>query len=309
MEGVNSSSIFYFQEVVCISISGVYQIINKSNNKKYVGSSKDIGHRWYRHKLALRNNKHYNDHLQRAWNKYGEVSFVFKVLEVVEDKSKLLEIEQYWLDKLETYKSKNGYNTCIVAGSIAGIKLSEETKKLIGQRSRERNAVKAILGMKREGEKHGNALLSNYEVKLIKLLFRDTDLRNMEISTLFNVTKDYICELRENKKWKSVVVTYQDVLPEELLVKVIELKEIREKSLKLSTLDVKCIKLMFRDTNISIAHITRLFNVSRGYIDSIIKNKKRNDIKVYPEESIEDFYQYLLAKGIDILKECNYITR
>lgn len=61
--------------------SGIYIILNKLNGKKYVGSSKNIYSRWMKHRALLRINKHYNPHLQNAWNKYGENSFLFSVLE------------------------------------------------------------------------------------------------------------------------------------------------------------------------------------------------------------------------------------
>lgn len=40
--------------------SGIYVITNLKNNKKYVGSSKDIRTRLDRHFRDLRNNRHYN---------------------------------------------------------------------------------------------------------------------------------------------------------------------------------------------------------------------------------------------------------
>ena len=61
---------------VTTRISGIYKIVNKINGKYYVGSSKDvINYRWIHHKRALRSNRHKNDYLQNAWNKYGEDNF------------------------------------------------------------------------------------------------------------------------------------------------------------------------------------------------------------------------------------------
>ena len=76
---------------------GIYCILNKVNNKKYYGSSKDILNRFKRHKRDLRNGVHHNIHLQRSWNKHGEESFEFNIiLECSEDE--LLLIEQEYLD-------------------------------------------------------------------------------------------------------------------------------------------------------------------------------------------------------------------
>ena len=60
---------------------GVYMIKNKINGKFYIGSSVDITYRWARHKRQLRNGNHHSIHLQRAWDKYGEENFEFKVIE------------------------------------------------------------------------------------------------------------------------------------------------------------------------------------------------------------------------------------
>jgi predicted GIY-YIG superfamily endonuclease len=54
-----------------IIISGIYYIKNITNNKLYIGSSKDILKRFYEHKRLLRHNKHHSIRLQRAWDKYG----------------------------------------------------------------------------------------------------------------------------------------------------------------------------------------------------------------------------------------------
>lgn len=58
---------------------GIYKIVNKQNNKYYIGSSSNIEKRWYVHKTRLNNNNHPNKYLQAAWNKYGEQCFLFVI--------------------------------------------------------------------------------------------------------------------------------------------------------------------------------------------------------------------------------------
>ena len=60
---------------------GIYKIVNRINQHYYVGSSKNIPFRWTRHKKALKSSSHHSRRLQRAWNKYGEESFEFIVVE------------------------------------------------------------------------------------------------------------------------------------------------------------------------------------------------------------------------------------
>jgi group I intron endonuclease len=92
---------------------GIYRIINKKNGKCYYGSSKNIEKRWKRHKTGLKHKNHHNLKLQRAWDKYGEDSFDFEVVEECE-LNNLLACEQKYLDLLPEYnvgiKSSGGDN-------------------------------------------------------------------------------------------------------------------------------------------------------------------------------------------------------
>lgn len=112
--------------------SGVYQIVNNVNGKCYVGSSINLHTRRLRHFNDLLKNKHENEHLQRAYNKYGKEAFEFKVIELLEIddniKEKLLSREQFWIDNL-----KPEYNILPVAGSSIGYRHTDEAKKKISK--------------------------------------------------------------------------------------------------------------------------------------------------------------------------------
>lgn len=85
---------------------GIYTIVNTTNNKLYIGSSKDIVSRWYAHRNGLENNLHHNKHLQRAWNKYGSNCFKFDILTLC-DEDLLLTEESFYVGK---YKTSELYN-------------------------------------------------------------------------------------------------------------------------------------------------------------------------------------------------------
>lgn len=108
--------------------SGIYKILNLSNNKFYIGSARNFIERKCNHYSELRRNEHKNKYLQAAWNKYSEWNFEFIVLEYVEDKTKLIEREQFWINFTNCCNSKIGYNLNPTAGSNLGLKLSEEAK-------------------------------------------------------------------------------------------------------------------------------------------------------------------------------------
>lgn len=88
---------------------GIYVITSLKNSKVYIGQSMHIEKRWAEHKKALETNSHYNSHLQRAWNKYGEQSFMFSVLEEC-SVDQLNEREQYWIDYYGGINSNKNYN-------------------------------------------------------------------------------------------------------------------------------------------------------------------------------------------------------
>lgn len=96
--------------------SGIYTITNKINGYRYIGKSKNVAIRLSQHKSLLRNNHHtYRNGelslLQKAWNKYGEDAFGFKIIEFCEV-DKLNEREQYWIGyyKCNHAKYRQGYN-------------------------------------------------------------------------------------------------------------------------------------------------------------------------------------------------------
>ena len=107
-----------------MSESGIYRIVNLTNGKFYIGSAVNLERRWYMHRNRLNAGKHRNAHLQAAWNKYGEAAFEFRVIERVEDKSRLIEREQEWIDSC---RQDLAYNICKVANSRLGVKARPET--------------------------------------------------------------------------------------------------------------------------------------------------------------------------------------
>ena len=125
---------------VKIRITGIYKIVNIVNGKIYIGSALNIYNRIFgsssiSHLKALKNNNHINKKLQNSFNKYGEDSFEFFIVEKC-IKEELLIREQYYLDTLcfaKNYKkfSKYSFNICPNAGSPLGKKASNKTKKIL----------------------------------------------------------------------------------------------------------------------------------------------------------------------------------
>ena len=118
--------------------SGIYQIQNQINGKRYIGSAINLKCRCTQHFSDLRYRRHYNSHLQAAFLKYGETAFLFSVLEYTEPPL-LLEREQHYLNIWSPE-----YNILAIAGSRLGHCHSLETRaKMSAAWTIERRQAKA----------------------------------------------------------------------------------------------------------------------------------------------------------------------
>lgn len=80
--------------------SGVYKILCVPTSKFYIGSTSSFRKRRYQHTKRLRAGTHYNKPLQNAWNKYGEISFEFHIVEItLNTKDERLACERKFLKK------------------------------------------------------------------------------------------------------------------------------------------------------------------------------------------------------------------
>lgn len=95
--------------------SGIYKIVNKLNNKYYIGCSLDIYKRFEQHINELKRKVHKSIAFQRAFDKYGESNFYLKIVKYKKAKKlkELFEIEQRYLDK--AFATKMNYNMSKVA--------------------------------------------------------------------------------------------------------------------------------------------------------------------------------------------------
>lgn len=122
-------------------IPGVYQILNIVNGKRYIGSATDTAARMRVHRRSLKRGTHHSQSLQRAWNKYGEAAFEFRVIQPCPR-------EQL---RFQEQRALHGflpeYNIAKVAGSLRGIKATPEARA---------NLSKALTGRKLSAEHRSN---------------------------------------------------------------------------------------------------------------------------------------------------------
>lgn len=98
-------------------MTGIYKITCTKTNEVYIGQSVSIQRRFATHKRELKNNIHYNQHLQRTYNKYGADSFTYEILELC-PKTKLNEREKFYIKLFDSYK--NGFNQDVGGSDING---------------------------------------------------------------------------------------------------------------------------------------------------------------------------------------------
>ena len=92
-------------------ISGVYRITNTVSKDFYIGSSKNVKHRWAKHKCQSTWKECPNNPMYLDMKHYGTDKFEFEILEEVEI-DKLKETEQQFIEKLKpTYNNYNA-NGC-----------------------------------------------------------------------------------------------------------------------------------------------------------------------------------------------------
>lgn len=117
---------------------GIYCLFNTYNGKRYIGSSQDIYNRMHEHLHLLKRNKGHNQHLQNAWNKYGEDAFEFYVLEYCKPDVRFIR-EQWYITNLQPE-----YNLTENVVANFGHPVSEEAKRKISETLKKRYAAGEI---------------------------------------------------------------------------------------------------------------------------------------------------------------------
>ena len=193
--------------------SGIYQIRHLFNDKRYIGSSINISKRWSTHKRQLARDIHINRHLQRAWRKDGEDSFVFEIVEECESMD-CLEREQSVIDK---HSWDQLYNINPKAESRLGSKHSSESKLKMSRAKRGRaGAFKGVTHSKEakekmrqakkdiyKGDSHPHSKLTTKDVLIIKRALR-VGISPTKLAIRFQIGRGTIYHIRKERQWSHV---------------------------------------------------------------------------------------------------------
>ena len=97
--------------------AGIFQIVNTTNGKILLGSSKNLEGKLNKHRFQLASGRHPNRELQEDWNRMGEGAFRFEIAEIVQRKDdpvfnlddELSLLEEIWVEKTQPF-GERGYN-------------------------------------------------------------------------------------------------------------------------------------------------------------------------------------------------------
>lgn len=235
--------------------SGVYLIINRFNSKVYVGSSINVKRRLSKHKSNLIRGKHENNHLQRAWNKYGENRFSFiKILDL--PTSQLAIEEKRIMKKLSADNYNCGYN--IISTPYTKPPVAVETKLKLSEKFSGENSTSVILNWEIVNE-----IRSKY--------CSDFRLSWKILAEEYGVSISCIQGILNNSRWKDVNYKYCPHPPKNDLF-VYKISGENSITAKLKWDDVYAIRKA-HISGIRSCDLARQYNVSQGTIFDIVKNK------------------------------------
>jgi group I intron endonuclease len=230
----------------------IYKIVNKVNNKVYVGKTiQKFSHRKTSHISSLNTKKHNNKHLLSAWVKYGADNFIFEEIEKC-DKYIINEREKYWINFYNSFDEKHGYNKTLGGDGGSGTKRTqEEIDNLI---IRNKNRIWTDEMRKKNSER----------VKLFQSTYWDNNkkekARKRMIGNSFRKGVKGTDEFKESCKKRLTGTTHT----EETKQKCFELK-------KAGAISIKCIEtgVIFR----SISNAGDFFKTSNSNIKSQLVGK------------------------------------
>lgn len=110
-------------------MTGIYQITNKYNSRKYIGKSIDLINRWHKHISDLINNKHPNKYLQKDFSKYGYNGLTFEILDICT----IEEMNNLELDYISELDSNKDYNIIGLKNEKTIIQSNDIDNEIIGK--------------------------------------------------------------------------------------------------------------------------------------------------------------------------------
>jgi group I intron endonuclease len=273
---------------------GIYKITNKVNGKIYVGSSTNLNRRYYLHLNLLRNNKHFNIHLQSSYNKYNEENFEFSIIEYC-TADQLKEKEEYYIKILDCLNE--GYNINQFSDRPPSWKGKKHTKETIEKISQgnigKKLSEKQINGLKERSKGELNPMYGKkyYDIWVEKYGKEEADrkmiIRGNNISKkgkgriVSEETKNKISNAHKNKivsdevKEKLRIINIGKIISNETKLKMSKKRKGElNPACKIKDKDVKII-LQELKQGISVKNLSIKYKVSTVTIRNIKSGKRK----------------------------------
>lgn len=179
-------------------MKGIYSLI--INNKRYIGKDTEIHRkkRFNEHRRMLEENKHYNQYLQNAYNKYKDISYevLFETEEITNEA--LSEIEIQYIEEYDSYNT--GYNLTTGGEGLGGFRFTEEQLKKKSENM--------------QGSNNPMNKLTEEEFDEMVQMFLENK-TNIEIGKRFNLHSRYISLIRHKKRLAIWWEKYPNYIPRE----------------------------------------------------------------------------------------------
>ena len=219
-------------------ISCIYKITNLIDDKVYIGQTTNYRKRKTTHFAHLRRNAHCNEHLQRAFNKYGEENFAIEIIKEC-GANDLDYWEIYFINKFKACDKRYGYN--LIDGGQKYRHHTKEVRAKISKRLKgkpftkehKNNLAKAnhlrVISQEQQdemtrkmretklkmeigcGEKNGNAIISDEKAQ--ELLLEALQLQEVIVKDLaqkYSVSEQIVYNLIENKSYKNIIPEFRE---------------------------------------------------------------------------------------------------
>ena len=207
-------------------LKGIYSIRNKENNKSYIGSSKDIIHRFKCHIDSITKGEHYCN----EFNFIDVNNLEFIILQYQVEHSELVDLEYKYINLFRTNNVKYGYNI---------------------MSKRKNSYIYNMMNAKIITNRIHSSSLSLSEVKNIKI-----DLCNglymKDLALKYNINYNTIQDIKSCDIWSDVLSELNDKLKS---IKYVGRQKGLNGCSKLTEVQVKEIKDLLVDSNFTMTDI------------------------------------------------------
>ncbi len=254
----------------------LYVLINKINNKIYVGQTENFERRRREHKSYSRYFSK-GTPLYCSIKKYGFANFEMFPIEIANTAEEIDKLEIYWIKEFDSTNRKIGYNLCPGGKVNRGNKWTEEQRKKHSELKKayykNNPEVLAKLNKFNKGVRAHNAKYSEL-VPEIRNIFLTCQYKIEELADKFKMDSASIRDICFNKNYHDA----NYLVPENVIEFYKSIKGMR----KISKQQVSELRTAFSTGNYTVTELAQKYKLSVVNTSDIIKNKVHNDPSYSP---------------------------